>query len=57
MQPQVQLRFSASSVDAVVRYPVQLQYAAEIDERMSRELLAVLSAHDAPPPRIGSDKS
>jgi small-conductance mechanosensitive channel len=55
-QPQVQLRFSASSVDAVVRYPVQLQYAAEIDERMSRELLAVLS-HDAPPPRIGSDKS
>jgi small-conductance mechanosensitive channel len=53
-QPQVQLRFSASSVDAVVRYPVQLQYAAEIDERVSRELLAVLSAHDAP--RIGADK-
>ena len=54
-QPQVQLRFSAASVDAVVRYPVQLQYAAEIDERVSRELLAVLS-HDAPAPRIGSDK-
>ncbi|MEJ0035101.1 MAG: mechanosensitive ion channel family protein [Gammaproteobacteria bacterium] len=56
VQPQVQLRFSAASVDAVVRYPVQLQHAAEIDERMSRELLAVLSMHDASPPRIGSEQ-
>lgn len=56
-QTQVQLRFSASSVDAVVRYPVQLQYAAVIDERMSRELLAVLSSHDVPVPRIGSDEN
>ena len=55
VQPQVQLRFSAASVDAVVRYPVQLQHAAEIDERMSRELLAVLLAHDAAPPRIGNE--
>ena len=52
--PQVQLRFSAASVDAVVRYPVQLQHAAEIDERMSRELLAVLSIQHASPPRIGN---
>jgi small-conductance mechanosensitive channel len=44
-QPQVQLRFSAAGVDAIVRYPVQLQYAAEIDERVSRELLNVISAH------------
>jgi hypothetical protein len=41
----VQLRFSASSVDAIVRYPVQLSQAAEIDERVSRELLNVISAH------------
>jgi small-conductance mechanosensitive channel len=41
-QAQVQLKFSAASVDAVVRYPVQLQRAAEIDERISRELLGVL---------------
>ena len=41
----VQLRFSASSVDAIVRYPVQLTHAAEIDERVSRELLNVISAH------------
>jgi small-conductance mechanosensitive channel len=40
---QVQLRFSASGVEAVVRYPVQLQHAAEIDERISRELLKVVT--------------
>ncbi len=41
-QPQVQLRFAVESVDAIVRYPVQLTRAAEIDERMSRELLNVI---------------
>jgi small-conductance mechanosensitive channel len=44
-QVSVQLRFSAASVDAIVRYPVQLSHAAEIDERVSRELLNVISAH------------
>ncbi|HKS54194.1 MAG TPA: mechanosensitive ion channel domain-containing protein [Steroidobacteraceae bacterium] len=44
-QPSVQLRFSAAGVDAIVRYPVQLSHAAEIDERVSRELLNVISAH------------
>lgn len=43
-QPQVQLRFSVDGVDAIVRYPVELQHAAEIDERVSRELLNVISA-------------
>ena len=52
-QPQVQLRFSVAGVDAVVRYPVQLQHAAEIDERVSRELLNVISTHDAGAARIG----
>lgn len=42
-QPQVQLRFSASGVDAIVRYPVELQHAGEIDERVSREVLNVVS--------------
>ena len=41
-KPHVQLRFAASGVDAVVRYPVQLSLAAEIDERVSRETLAVI---------------
>jgi hypothetical protein len=45
---QVQLRFSASSVEAVVRYPVQLQRAAEIDERISRELLNVIRSDESP---------
>jgi small-conductance mechanosensitive channel len=41
-QAQVQLRFSLGSVDAVVRYPVPMQRAAEVEERMSRALLDVV---------------
>jgi len=44
---QVQLRFSASAVEALVRYPVQLEHAAEIDERISRELLKAVTDADA----------
>lgn len=40
--PQVQLRFSASSVEAVVRYPVELQHAAQIDEKVSEAMLKVI---------------
>ncbi|MEP7245007.1 MAG: mechanosensitive ion channel domain-containing protein [Gammaproteobacteria bacterium] len=43
VQPHVQLRFSATSVEAQVRYPVHLQRAAEIDERVSQELLNVIT--------------
>jgi small-conductance mechanosensitive channel len=42
-QPKVQLNFSATGVQAIVRYPVHLQHAAEIDERMSRELSGAIS--------------
>jgi small-conductance mechanosensitive channel len=42
-QPQVQLHFSAGSVEAHVRYPVHLQHAAEIDERVTEALAAVVS--------------
>ncbi len=48
-QAHVQLRFSAASVEAVVRYPVELQFAAEIDERVSRELLSVIKDAAAGP--------
>ncbi len=41
--PQVQLRFSAAGVDALIRYPVQLQHEAEIDERVSKELMRVIA--------------
>jgi small-conductance mechanosensitive channel len=40
---QVQMRFSSGAVDAIVRYPVLLQRAAEVEERMSRALLDELS--------------
>jgi len=45
-RPQVQLNFLASGVEAVIRYPVPAQRAAEIDERVSRELLSVISGGD-----------
>ena len=41
--PTVQLTYSVKGVDAHVRYPVHLPHAAEIDERMSRALLQVIS--------------
>ena len=47
-KPQVQLRFSVSGVDALVRYPVLLSHAAEIDERVSRELLNVIASSEKP---------
>jgi small-conductance mechanosensitive channel len=49
-QPQVQLRFSSEGVDAIVRYPVELMHAAEIDERVSREVLHVISSEPAASP-------
>jgi small-conductance mechanosensitive channel len=42
--PQVQLHFSATGVNALVRYPVQLQHEAEIDERVSKELMKVVAS-------------
>jgi small-conductance mechanosensitive channel len=41
-QAHVQLRFSAGSIDAIVRYPVPVQRAGEVEERMSRALLDAL---------------
>ena len=46
MEPQIQLRFSAAAVEAIVRYPVHLPHAAEIDERVSRELMRAIAAPD-----------
>ena len=40
--PQVQLRFSATAADAVVRYPVEIQPAAEIDEKVSEAMIAAI---------------
>ena len=38
-QAEVQLKFSANSIEAIVRYPVPLKRVAEVEERMSRALL------------------
>jgi small-conductance mechanosensitive channel len=40
--PQVQLRFTSGSVEAIVRYPVSQQHAAQIEERVSQELQKVI---------------
>jgi len=46
-QADVQLRFSSGSIEAIVRYPVPLQRAAEVEERMSRALLDTVRGHVA----------
>jgi len=40
--PSVQLRFSASTVEALVRYPVEIQHAAETDEKVSEAMIAAI---------------
>ena len=42
LQPKVQLRFVATGLEAVIRYPVDLKNAADIDERVAREVLRAL---------------
>ena len=46
-RPRVQLSFSAAGVEAHIRYPVHLQNAAEMDERVSREVLNVITGLSA----------
>jgi len=41
------LSFSAAGVEAHIRYPVHLQNAGEIDERVSESLLAVITSLSA----------
>jgi small-conductance mechanosensitive channel len=43
-QPRVQLSFSATGVEAHIRYPVHLRNAAEVDERVSQSVFAALAA-------------
>jgi len=39
LKPQVRLHFTASGIEVTVRFPVELHKAAEIDDRVMRELL------------------
>jgi small-conductance mechanosensitive channel len=50
LQPTVQLQFTSSGLEAVVRYPVALRHAMEIDERITRAILADFDfSHSASP--------
>ena len=42
LNPTVLLRFVATGVEAVIRYPVDLKSAAEIDERVAQEVMNAL---------------
>jgi hypothetical protein len=54
--PQVQLQYSTSGVQALVRYPVPLDRASEVDERVSRALHEIVrsSRDQRPEPRPAS---
>ena len=49
----VQLRFTADSVEAIVRYPVPLKRAAGAEERMSRALIDAIRDVAVAPARLG----
>jgi small-conductance mechanosensitive channel len=53
-QAHVQLRFSSGSIEAIVRYPVPLQRAAEVEERMSRALFDALREHSREAPQLAA---
>jgi small-conductance mechanosensitive channel len=46
-EPQVQLRLTGGSSEVVVRYPVQLERAAEIDEKISQAIRGLLAQKGA----------
>jgi hypothetical protein len=45
-EPQVQLRLTATGSEVLVRYPVQLEHAAEIDEKVSQAVGAVIERRE-----------
>jgi small-conductance mechanosensitive channel len=49
LEPKVLMRFSATGVEAVIRYPVDLKNAADIDERVWHELLQALERNPKVP--------
>ncbi len=42
LQPKSRLRFTQSSLEVVIRYPLTLHRAAEIDDRVTRELIKAI---------------
>jgi small-conductance mechanosensitive channel len=52
LQPTVQLQFTSSGLEALVRYPVALRQAMEIDERVTHAILADFDLAHAGSPAI-----
>jgi small-conductance mechanosensitive channel len=52
LQPTVQLQFTSSGLEALVRYPVALRQAMEIDERVTRAILTDFDLTHAGSPAI-----
>jgi small-conductance mechanosensitive channel len=42
LQPKVRLHYTASGIEATVRYPVEIEKATDIDDHLMRELLAAI---------------
>jgi small-conductance mechanosensitive channel len=49
LQPRVQLNFTTAGVEARIRYPVHLSESAEIDDRVSQQLIPVVEGLSARP--------
>jgi small-conductance mechanosensitive channel len=49
-QPRVQLNFAGGGIEAKIRYPVHLSNAAEIDDKVSQELIRVVTDLSPHPP-------
>ncbi len=52
LQPTVQLQFTSSGLEALVRYPVALRHAMEIDERVTHAILADFDVNHSGSPAI-----
>ncbi len=57
-RPEARVRFVEAGLEFSVRYPVELRRGAQIDDRVTREVLAVLEQHPtvtfARPPRVNA---
>jgi small-conductance mechanosensitive channel len=42
LQPKVRLHYTASGIEATVRYPVEIHKAGEVDDHLMRELIAAV---------------
>ena len=48
--PQVQMRLAGAQMEALIRYPVSIKQAAELDERVAQAVVSTLAKPEAAPP-------